>query len=336
MLSRVADSLYWMSRYIERAENTARLLDVNLQLMLDFEGLDEESVTGHWLPILHSSGDADTFFSLYKEADSRSVTEFLTFKADNPNSIIGCINNARENARMVRDQISGEMWEVINNTYHYLKSLDADQIWKNGPCEFYEEIKRDSLLFQGLTESTFTHNQGYKFILAGRFLERADQTSRIIDIKYHMLLPDPLDVGGPVDLAQWMAVLRGCSAFEAYHHRYVEEVQPWNVAEFLTLSPTFPRSIRYCLGTLDYHLRSITSTGEGQFSNPAEQMSGRMRSELIYTTIEEIIKMGLHEYIDVFQQRLIQLNNTILECYVYQPEIDRGKEIEEQQQQQQQ
>jgi uncharacterized alpha-E superfamily protein len=335
MLSRVADSLYWMSRYIERAENTSRLLDVNLQLMLDFEGLDDESMTGHWLPIVCGSGDVDRFNELYSVADSRSVTEFLTFNPDNPNSIIACINNARENARMVRDQISGEMWEVINNTYHKLKKLDADSIWEKGPCEFYDDIKSDSLLFQGLTESTFTHDQGYKFMQAGRLLERADQTSRIIDIKYHMLLPDPSEIGGTVDLAQWMAVLRGCSAFEAYHHRYVDEVQPWNVAEFLILSPNFPRSIRFCIGTLDYHLRSITFTSEGQFSNPAEQLSGRMRSELIYTSIEEIVQEGLHEYIDRFQQRLIQLNNAILECYVFQPEIDIGREIEQQQQQQQ-
>jgi len=335
MLSRVADSLYWLSRYIERAENTARLLDVNLQLMLDFEGLDDEALTGHWLPIVTSSGEMERFNSLYETADSASVTEFLTFNRDNPNSIISCINHARENARMVRDQISAEMWEVINGQFHKLQKLDTSHIWEQGPYEFYDSLKQDSLLFQGLTESTFTHEQGYKFMQAGKLLERADQTSRIIDIKYHMLLPDPSEIGGTVDLAQWMAVLRGCSAFEAYHHRYVDEVQPWNVAEFLILSPNFPRSIRFCVSTLDYHLRSITATSEGQFSNSAEQLSGKLRSELLYTTIDEIVNEGLHEYIDRFQQRIIQLNSQIHECYVYQPEIDLGKEIEQQQQQQQ-
>lgn len=292
MLSRVADSLYWLSRYIERAENTARLLDVNLQLMLDFEGLDDEALTGHWLPIVTSSGEIERFHALYENANSDSVTEFLTFNRDNPNSIISCINLARENARMVRDQISAEMWEVINSQYHKLQKLDTSHIWEQGPYAFYDALKQDSLLFQGLTESTFMHDQGYKFMQAGKLLERADQTSRIIDIKYHMLLPDPSEVGGTVDLAQWMAVLRGCSAFEAYHHRYVDEVQPWNVAEFLILSPNFPRSIRFCVSTLDYHLRSITATSEGQFSNSAEQLSGRLRSELLYTTIEEIVQRG--------------------------------------------
>ena len=336
MLSRVADSLYWMSRYIERAENTARLLDVNLQLMLDFEGLDDDSLTGHWEPIVNSSGDSEDFHSLYSEADSRTVTEFLTFNTENPNSILSCINNARENARMVRDQISGEMWEIINDIYHKLRTRTAESIWSQGPYEFYEEIKRDSLLFQGMTEATFTHGQGYKFIEVGKYLERADQTSRIIDIKYHLLLPNPADIGGSVDLAQWMSVLRGCSAFEAYHHQYVSEVHPWNVAEFLILSTTFPRSIRFCLGTLDYHMRSITSTGPGQFSNSAEQLSGRMRSEIVYTSIDEIVKEGLHEYIDRLQDKLILLNNAVLECYVYQPEINRGQEIEDQQKVQQQ
>ena len=335
MLSRVADSLYWMSRYIERAENMARLLEVNLQLMLDFEGMDDETLTGHWFPIVASSGDTEAFKRLYPEADSRSVTDFLTFNTVNSNSILSCISLARENARMVRDQISAEMWEVINATYHKIRTKTAESVLQTGLYEFYEDLKEDTMLFQGLTESTYTHDQGYKFIQAGKYLERADQTSRIIDIKYHMLLPDPSEVGGAVDLAQWMAVLRSCSAFEAYHHRYVDEVHPWNVAEFLILSATFPRSIRFCISTLDYHLRSISQTSPGQFSNLAEQLSGRLRSELIYTTIDEIYREGLHEYLDRLQTRLIELNRAIFTTYVQQPEIDIGREIEQQQQQQQ-
>jgi len=324
-----------MSRYVERAENTARLLDVNLQLMLDFEGMDDASLTSHWEPIVACSGQLDLFNSLYSTADSHSVLEFLSFSTQNPNSILSCINAARENARMVRDQISAEMWEVINTTYHKLRVQNTASVLSKGAYEFFEEFKQDTMLFQGLTDSTFTHDQGFKFIQVGKYLERTDQTSRIIDIKYHMLLPDPDDIGSAVDLAQWMAVLRSCSAFEAYHHRYVDEVQPWNVAEFLILSPTFPRSIRFCISTLDYHLRSISSTAGGQFTNAAEQVSGRLRSELIYTTIDEIFKEGLHEYLDRIQLRLIELNNSIFETYVQQPEIDIGREIEQQQQQQQ-
>ena len=335
MLSRVADSLYWMSRYIERAENTARLLDVNLQLMLDFEGLDDSSLTSHWMPIVASSGDLEQFVRLHPQADSHSVTDFLTFSPLNPNSILSCVGAARENARMVRDQISSEMWEVINGMYHGLRNRDAASIWKQGAYEFYEGIKAQSLLFQGLTDATYLHGPGYKFMQVGKFLERADQTSRILDIKYHMLLPDPAEVGGAVDLAQWMAVLRSCSAFDAYHNHFVDEVQPWNVAEFLILSPTFPRAIRFSLGALDYHLRSLTATAQGQFSNASEQLSGRLHAEVLYTTVSEIFREGLHEYIDRLQTKLSRLNNSILDCYVHQPEIDLGLEIEQQQQQQQ-
>ncbi|HSH08814.1 MAG TPA: alpha-E domain-containing protein [Oceanipulchritudo sp.] len=336
MLSRVANCLYWMSRYMERAENTARLLDVNLQLMLDFEGLDDESLTSHWMPIVACSGQSELFKKLYASTDSHSVQEFMTFNQENPNSILSCISAARENARMVRDQIPVEMWEVINGTYHMLRNQSTDKIVASGAYEFFDGLKRDTMLFQGLTDSTFTHDKGYKFIQAGKFLERADQTSRIIDIKYHMLLPEANDIGGAVDLAQWMAVLRSCSAFDAYHHRYVSDIQPWFVAEFLILSQNFPRSIRFCVSTLDYHLRSITSTGGNQFSNAAEQVSGRLRSELIYTTIEEIIQEGLHEYLDRIQLRLMELIDSIVKTYIQQPEIDIALEIEQQQHQQQQ
>lgn len=338
MLSRVADSLYWMSRYIERAENTARLLDVNLHLMLDFEGLDVQDNPEHWLPLIQSNGVEELFDSLYKHADNRAVVEFLTFNPANPDSILSCIADARENARMVRDQVPSDMWEIINNLYHKLRSRTAESIWSHGPAEFFEELKSDSLLFQGLAESTFTHDQGYKFMQTGKFLERADQTSRILDTKNFLPNhPDLPDAGGAIDIAQWTAVLRSCSAFEAYHREYVEEVQAHNVADFLILAPTFPRSLRFCIGALDYHLRSINQTASGQFSNRAEQLCGRMRSEINYTTIDEIFSIGLHEFIDGFQLRLIELHKAVLESYVFNPEVvQTGSRHSRSQQQQQQ
>ena len=201
MLSRVANSLYWMSRYIERAENMARLLDVNLQLMLDFADLNDQQLKEHWLPILCSAGDEETFFKLYDRADSESVTEFLTFREENPNSIISCLFTARVNARQVRDQISLEMFEALNECYLFLKSKNSREIWQSGAHDFYEQIKKYSHLFQGLTASTFTRGEGYEFINLGKFLERADKTTRILDIKYHILLPSVADVGGAVDAA---------------------------------------------------------------------------------------------------------------------------------------
>ena len=207
MLSRVAHSLYWMSRYIERAENISRLLDVNLQFLLDFQGLEDNFPEEHWDSILASLEDRALFGTIHQTADSRNVTDFLALDLRNPSSILSCVNSARENARMIRDQISAEMWETINELYLYLKARTAAEIWATGPYEFLQDIKRHSHLFQGLTESTYSRNEGWEFIQFGKLIERADKTTRILDVKYHILLPSAEDVGGAVDTAQWQAVL---------------------------------------------------------------------------------------------------------------------------------
>ena len=208
MLSRVAHSLYWMSRYIERAENIARLLEVNLQFILDFQGYDDAHLKEHWGSILASSGDDELFEKHYETADSRSVTEFFAFDLRNPNSILACVFAARENARMIRDQISIEMWETINELYLFLKARSTTDVWVAGPYEFFQDIKRNSHLFQGLTDSTYSRSEGWEFIQFGKFVERANKTARILDVKYHILLPNATDVGGALDTAQWQAVLR--------------------------------------------------------------------------------------------------------------------------------
>ena len=189
MLSRVAHSLYWMSRYIERAENIARLLEVNLQFSIDFRGYDDAHLREHWGSILASSGDLETFEKRYEVADSRSVTEFFAFDLKNENSILSCVFAARENARMIRDQISVEMWETINELYLFLKSRSTADVWAAGPYEFFQDIKRNSHLFQGLTDSTYSRSEGWEFIQFGKFVERAHKTTRILDVKYHILLP---------------------------------------------------------------------------------------------------------------------------------------------------
>jgi uncharacterized alpha-E superfamily protein len=249
MLSRVAASLYWMGRYLERAENIARLLDVNIQLLIDFGSIDDQGVKEHWVPVLRSVGDEEVFFQHYAKADSASVTEFMTFHRQNPNSVFSCVCAARENARQVRDQISFEMWEVLNEVYLFLQASDAQKVWRDGPGAFYDQVKRYSHLFQGLTDATFSRTEGWDFLQFGKYLERADKTTRILDVKYHILLPRATDVGGAIDTAQWQAVLRSTSALEAYRRFYVTEILPKKVAEFLVLSDSFPRSLRYCLGT---------------------------------------------------------------------------------------
>ena len=313
MLSRVADSLYWMSRYIERAENEARLLDVNLQLLLDIG--NEAEAMQHWAPVIASLEETDLFDSLYATADERSVTEFVTLQKKNQNSIFSCLNLARENARTTREQISSEMWEQINRLYLFVQSDEARTLLGSTPHEFFKRIIAGSHRFQGITDATMTHGEGWDFIRIGRLLERADSTSRILDVKYHILLPTGEDVGGNVDTIQWMAVLKSCSALEAYCKLYVSQVAPWKVAEFLVTHADFPRSIRFCIDSLDAALHRISGVAETHFENEAERLSGRLRSDVDYVTIGEIFELGLHEYLEAIQKRLVEVSEAMYATY---------------------
>lgn len=334
MLSRVADSLYWMSRYIERAENSARLLDVNLRLLLDFEDLDDLKLKEHWEPVIRAAGEEELFYKLYEQADSESVTEFLTFSRDNPSSVLSCMLAARENARMIRDQLSSEMWECLNEAYLFLKSKNAQEIWNSGPYEYYKQIQDYSHLFQGLVEATFPQSEGYYFMQVGKYLERADKTSRILDVKYHMLLPSMNEVGGAVDAVQWAAILRSCSAFEAYHRLYASSVDPLKVADFLIFNQQFPRSIEFCIRQLDTNLHRISGCAPGEYSNAAERASGRLLSALKFDSIEDAFKVGLHEHLLNLQERFTEIGEAVFETYISHPPLDIATEIAQQQQQQ--
>ncbi|WP_206026108.1 alpha-E domain-containing protein [Roseimicrobium sp. ORNL1] len=336
MLSRVANSLYWMSRYIERAENIARLLDVNLQLMLDFGQLDDQQLKEHWLPILRSAGDEETFFNHYTTADSQNVTEFMTFSLENPNSVMSCLLAARENARQIRDQISREMFEALNECHLFLKSTSARALWDGGAHDFYEQIKKYSHLFQGLTSSTFSRDEGYEFIQFGKFVERADKTARILDLKYHILLPSLADVGGAVDTAQWQALLRSVSALEAYRRSHIVDIAPWKVAEFLLFSETFPRSVRYCLEQVDRYLHLLANTAIGEYRSPRERSFGKLLYEMKFRTIEEVIRQGLHEYLEEVRKTLDSIDDFIYETFMYHPPTDMEAEIRLHQQEMQQ
>lgn len=313
MLSRVADSLYWMSRYMERAENDARLLDVNLQLLLDLGG--EADAMQHWAPVIASLEETDLFDSLYEAADEASVTEFLTLQTKNPNSIISCLTLARENARTTREQISSEMWEEINRLYLFVQGEDARQLLLSSAHEFFKRVIGGSHLFQGVTGATMTHGEGWDFIRIGTALERADCTSRILDVKYHVLLPTGENVGGNVDTIHWMGVLKSCSALEAYCKLYVSQVAPWKVAEFLITHQEFPRSIRYCVDSLDAALHRISGVDESRYSNEAERLSGRLRSDVAFVTIGEVFEFGLHEYLTKIQERLVEISNAMSATY---------------------
>jgi uncharacterized alpha-E superfamily protein len=308
MLSRVGDSTYWMGRYIERAENNARLLDVNVQMLLDFENRGGATERQFWRPILSTLEDTELFAELHGEFTASAVLDYVTFEARNPNSILSCINHARENARAVRDQISSEMWEKINATWLYFKDGSAERAFRANSHDFYEKVTEASQLFQGVTDATMTHGEAWRFIKAGKFIERADSTSRILDLKYHILLPSGEQVGGSVDISQWLSLLRSCSGMEAYLKIRKGNVTSWGVAEFLICHSGFPRSIRFSVDRLDECLHEIAGTDAGHYASEPERLSGLLRSKLDYATVDGIFAVGLHEYLDGVQARLIELD----------------------------
>ncbi len=317
MLSRVADALYWLSRYVERAENNARMLDVNLQLMLDAQMLNNVSSHQHWESIIFSLEDTKLFQELYPDLTGDAVVDFVTFAPRNPNSILSCFSIARENARTVREQISAEMWEQLNRMYLRFRSGEAEKLFHSSSYEFFKWVLEGCQLFQGIADATMAHDDGWDFIQMGKFLERADRTSRILDIKYHILLPHGEEVGGNVDTIQWQAVLRSCSALEPYRKHYQGTVRPWKVAEFLIKDPDFPRSIRFCADFLDYSLHQITGAERADFSYrvEAERLSGKLLADLSFVTISEIFDFGLHEYMDAIQLRLTEVSEAIYEGF---------------------
>ena len=304
LLSRVADAVYWMGRYIERAENVARFIDVNQNLMLDLpSGFGEQ-----WQPIVDTTGDRAAFLEQYGEATLTNVVQFLAFDTRNPNSIYSCLTAARENARSVRETISSEMWEQINSLY-LLIAMESRKKLAEGLPQFCREVRMSCHLFQGISHSTMSHNEAWHFIRLGTSLERADKTTRILDVKYFILLPSLSDVGTPYDDIQWGAVLKSVSGFEMYRKCY-GRIVPERVVEFLLLDGEFPRAVRYCIGLADNSLHAITGTRLGAFSCTTEQRLGLLRSELDYAQVDPILQSGLHEFFDGLQLRM----NTIGEC----------------------
>ncbi|MFN7925478.1 MAG: alpha-E domain-containing protein [Bryobacteraceae bacterium] len=304
LLSRVADSVYWMARYIERAENVARFVNVNVHLMLDLP----EGNSNQWQPLIDTSGDAAVFRERAGEATHDSVVEFLTFDEQNPNSIVSCVRGARENARSVRETISSEMWEQANELYLLVTGargkLEGDML-----PSFFHRVRMACHLFHGITDVTMTHNEAWHFMRLGRKLERADKTTRLLDVKYFILLPELEDVGTPYDDIQWAAVLKSVSGFEMYRKRH-GRIVPARIAEFLLNDPAFPRAVRYCVGCADQSLHTITGSSFGAFSVQSEQRLGLLRSELDYMDVAGVIAGGLHEFLDGLQTRM----NNIDEC----------------------
>ena len=309
MLSRVAESIYWMSRYVERAENVARFIDVNLNMMLDSSGAEQQ-----WWPLVNTTGDHADFEKRYGAATQDNVIRFLTFDRENPNSMISCLRVARENARSVREIISSEMWLQLNQFYLKVNEAAANNRGMESPHDFYTDVKRSSHLFTGITDATMTHGEAWHFCRLGRKLERADKTSRLLDVKYFILLRSVADVGTPTDDTQWAAVLRSASAFEMYRKRH-GRISPRKVVEFLLLDREFPRAIHFCLLGGRDSLHAISGTPLGTFRYLPEKLLGQLCSELSYAAVDEIIDAGLHEYLDELQTRMNQVGAGIHETF---------------------
>jgi uncharacterized alpha-E superfamily protein len=297
MLSRVAEALYWMSRYLERAENLARILEVNTQLMLDLHPRDAVRLRSDWSPLLVALGLDPKVRGAEGRVDADAVAELLVFEEAGGFSIAESLTAARENARHVREEISDEMWLLLNRTWLWFRSREARTRFMRSSEDFLSHLRGEITEFYGLLESTMEHGDGREFCRVGQFLERADKTTRVLDDKFHL-------ARGRYEMLQWTAVLRMCGARRVYQRKYLSDVTPALVAELLLLDPVFPRSVRFCVAQVDASLRALSGVRPGQFSNEAEQLSGRLLADLCFSSMREFEALGLHQAADDLQGQL--------------------------------
>src|SRR4051812_43579887 len=354
MLSRIGESLYWIGRFVERAEDTARITDVNYHHTLEMGASPEarERRRRHWEALITIVGEAPRFFATHAEANEENVPPYLTFAAENPHSIVSCVARARENARTMRHQVASEMWEVLNRFHLELQRLQEfgeTPVGAENVHLFYRSIKEFSHLFQGITDSTMPREEGWYFLQAGKFLERAEKTSRALDVKYHLLIADSSPEAAaalaavdtvPRDWHQWLGGLRAPSAYEAYNKIYRSAVRPRAVIEMLTLSPVFPRSIRFAIGEVDAALAHIAAnlaglpdedaygapgTASGRTSE-AERAVGRLRGTLAYQRVDEVFAIGLRDYLRDLQRQCNLIGEQI-EAQYFAGRVLRAEEV---------
>ena len=309
MLSRVADSLYWINRYVERAENISRFLEVSEAMALDCPPGSAEP----WLPLVDACGDRQRFDQAYPIGSPRDVVSFLLLDRDNPNSIVSCIASARENARQIRDVITTEMWEQLNDLYWSVQ--DGEVLWQEPDQEQLRNIRRGCQLFYGITDVTLSRDQAWLFSQLGRLIERADKTSRILDVKYFLLLPAPTEEGGVLDELQWISLLRSAGAYQMYRQSMQQAIAPSSVARFLLLNPIFPRSVRFCLQQINDTLQQIQLNPQSGPPDDLECLRGQVLAKWSYVRIDALIERGLHEAIDQLQTDLNQLHQLIHNRY---------------------
>jgi uncharacterized alpha-E superfamily protein len=310
MLSRIAESVYWMSRYLERAGNTARLVEINLIHLIEAEDALPEAA--QWKPLLSIGNNEEAFTACYDgvPVTAERTIRFITQDRANPSSIRSSLRSARESARVVRDRISKEMWEAINEMWLDLnRDLDGSVSPRRSPA-LYAEVRRGVARFHGLTASTMMRGKAFGFYLLGTVLERADMSARILDVKYHLLLPDVSMVGSPLDYYQWAALLKSLSGFEAYRRRYHAGLRPVDVAEFAIFEPDFPRSLRFCVDQMQEALREIGGA-EGRCAAAVADLLALLESG----AAAQIFASGLHEFLGGFVERVGALNDALVAEY---------------------
>ncbi len=301
LLARFADATFWMARYMERAENLARILDVNETFARDQRG------ARNWVPIIQLNADNERFFARHREANAENVIDFYVLDRDNPSSILSTVRMARENARMLRPLISTEMWSQLNVFYNTLATLSPADVVLPALGRLCGVVKEGCQTHTGIVEGTFYRDQGWYFYQIGKALERADQTTRLVDIKYHTLLPSIADVGSPLDASQWNALLRSAAGYHAFRRIYTHGIAPNQVAGFLLFNEAFPRSVAICMrqtSTLLHRLKLDYGLSGG---NTAMERVDDIQAVLAAHSIDEVVGRGLHEFLDWIQQQLIAL-----------------------------
>jgi uncharacterized alpha-E superfamily protein len=312
MLSRTADNLYWLVRYVERAEYLARILEAAHRLTalpLAYVG-----ATNEWESAVATAGCASAFASLYPEATEENVTHFLAFSTDNPSSIRSCLENARANARAVRTALTVEMWDAINGTWLELQRYSNGSTSREQISRFLRWVQESSLRFDGSAYRTMLLNDAYWFTRLGVYLERADNTARILDVKYHLLLPPNEQVGGPLDYFQWAAILRSVSALTSYHWVYRDRLQPWLIADLLILKQEMPRSLASCYENIVRYLDNIAQAYGRQ--GPAQKQAHAVNAKLKNLCMEDIFQSGLHEFLQDFIAENNRISGTITQQYL--------------------
>lgn len=316
MLSRVADNLYWMSRYLERAEFTARVIEVNLGMMLDRSSL---ATTVRWQRMLRSLNMPESLIEAVGD-DAYAAVDRITFDTGIESSIHACISIARENTRQVRDQVSNEMFEQLNAMYFNVRKTRLDQIWNYQPDEFYRSLRRGSHLFQGLTDSSIIHGQEWLFIQLGRFMERAVMTARLVEC-----YAAPIEAGDELEgfeathYLTWVEMLRCCSAFEPYLETYRGGVRAESAIEFVLLDATLPRSIRYATDMIQHALGSISRLTASRRAADVDRLVGRLHASLNFARVDEIVAGGLDKFLNRIHVQVAEIHSALYRVYIAYP-----------------